>query len=1702
MKLRIYISFYALLVLFHQNAIGQLYGNEWIVPGQSYFRIPITQTGIYEISYSQINALGLSGIDPRRFQIFHHGVEQNILVLGESDGVFNTSDKIIFYAQAIDGTLDSALYEPYTSQPHRYYNLHGDVAYYFLTYNTSLSNKRMPVISATSSASPEAYHWDEKLYLFTDEYSRGREIYAGTHYSDGDVGEGWFGPAFTTQSTHILTADNLNTTSGQQPILEIMLVGRNNQAGRVVNILIGNPSSPAAVFPVNPFSYHSTVIFSQAINEGFFDASGNITVTIKANDVSSNNRISIAYIKLTYPQNLSMNDQPNKTITLAPSSSTRLIQMPWSLSGSPILFDIRNTNNISIIESTLTSGMLKAVIPESNSVPMKMYLSSSFIPASGIAAVDMTTPANFLTANYLIITHNKLMAAANEYAAYRSSVAGGSYNVMVMDVEKIYNLFSYGELTPLGIKKLCSYLADNNPNIQYVYIIGKGLDLLYSSQDPGSGQTYFYRKNPSVFINSPFPNFQLESFVPTYGSPASDLMFTMDAQYKPRIAIGRLFAANNNDVINYLNKVKEHELLDSNYLWRKHIIHLSGGKNLSEVNTFKSYMANFQNIAENSLFGGKVVKTYVKDLNNGTIDRADLADEVNKGVSYITFFGHASAYIIDIDIGFVSSDVEGYRNKGKYPLLIMNGCYTANSYFSKNTIAEDWINTPDRGALNVIGTTDLGFTGTLYNYTVTLYQQLFNTQLMLGKSVGSVQKNMLNVNSMERLSSTQMALHGDPAIKIYSPTKPDYEISGTKEQRADKPEHKAFIVADDGTKLTAATKSFRIRIPIKNFGAFNPEPIMTRVTRISNGKTIVYRDTIYSAVRYLDTVDFIIKGNNDFFSGLNKFIIEIDYNDSIPEMKEDNNVATIEYFIPLGAVRCLFPKEFSIVHKPQPITLVAQSSNLIIGNVDYYLEIDTSHKFDSPFKKTTIINAGPLVKWPNVAMATDNNTDSIVYYWRVRYNTIAPGEDTAWGTSSFVYIRDSPAGWSQSKYPQFLKDDIVNMNYNTLTKRWEFRSESKRVFARCYGNRSGTGPGNDIDSSLLNIGGDAILFPGYFYKRCNLSKYELLGNGQLGSTTYEIDGIVATAFTGSNFEHIYYPYPWWSCGRHPVNILKAFYGGSGIDNSVRDYAQSFLSNGDYYFFMANGNGQFSSWNNSVRDYLNSTFGATKIYDADDNEPYIFFGKKGATTPIAEAHSNDVNGFVEINVNIPINHTYGTITSTEIGPARRWGSFYKKVTDSTYGDEVYFKIIRINSAGVHVDTIGNFNFKPRPGNDLDSVDLAPLIDANLYPRIKLLAIFRDTLNLTPAQLKKWLVVYHKVPEGTMNPMVVGVDQYNIIKREEGADIKLTYNFENISDLSFDDSLKVEFLLVNSLKGSKREVLLIKADSLKPGQSVTFTYQYNTKGYWGDNQLRAFVNPYIQPEEYYNNNVIDISYEIIKDKTPPVIDVVFDGVHIMDGDIVSPSPVITITLVDNSKYLLLTNPEDLQIYMIYPGSKDLVTINHTNPDVLRYGQDPGADNRFIIEYQPKDLPDGIYSIVVQGRDVNGNKSGQLYRISFEVVNASTITNFYPYPNPFSTSTRFVFTLTGKHIPDDIKIQIMTVTGKVVREITKAELGHIHVGHNITDYAWDATDEFGDKLANGVYLYRVIIKDSNENAFNHRETAGDKSFKKNFGKLYILR
>ena len=81
---------------------------------------------------------------------------------------------------------------------------------------------------------------------------------------------------------------------------------------------------------------------------------------------------------------------------------------------------------------------------------------------------------------------------------------------------------------------------------------------------------------------------------------------------------------------------------------------------------------------------------------------------------------------------------------------------------------------------------------------------------------------------------------------------------------------------------------------------------------------------------------------------------------------------------------------------------------------------------------------------------------------------------------------------------------------------------------------------------------------------------------------------------------------------------------------------------------------------------------------------------------------------------------------------------------------------------------------------------------------------------------------------------------------------------------------------------------------------------------------------------------------------------------------------------------------------------------------------------------------------------------------------------YPNPFSNFTRFSFEHNRPNEVIDVLIQIFTVSGKLVKTLNNEIINH---GYRDNSIVWDGFDDFGDKLAKGVYLYRVVLQSKND-------------------------
>ena len=333
------------------------------------------------------------------------------------------------------------------------------------------------------------------------------------------------------------------------------------------------------------------------------------------------------------------------------------------------------------------------------------------------------------------------------------------------------------------------------------------------------------------------------------------------------------------------------------------------------------------------------------------------------------------------------------------------------------------------------------------------------------------------------------------------------------------------------------------------------------------------------------------------------------------------------------------------------------------------------------------------------------------------------------------------------------------------------------------------------------------------------------------------------------------------------------------------------------------------------------------------------------------------------------------------------------------------------------------------------------------------------------IKDWKIYYQPLPEGAIAPNVM-IDFRDSL--EIGEPLKLEVAFKNVSPHPFDSvAVKLNILDKNNVP---QNIVVPKQKPLVSGDTIVLRMNIDSKKFGDGNTLFLEFNPAgNHPEQYHFNNFLFKDFYVKVDRSNPMLDVTFDGVHILNRDLVSARPHIQIKIKDEAKFLLLNDTALSSVQIRYPDGT--IRTHHFDNDTLRFTPaTSSSDNSAVVDFYPsfdqQFNPEGDeYELIVNGKDRSGNKASNEYRIAFTVITKAMISNMLNYPNPFSTSTAFVFTITGSEIPQNMKVQILTVTGKIVREVTKEELGPLHIGRNITEFNWDGT-------ANGhATLYKKI-------------------------------
>jgi len=342
------------------------------------------------------------------------------------------------------------------------------------------------------------------------------------------------------------------------------------------------------------------------------------------------------------------------------------------------------------------------------------------------------------------------------------------------------------------------------------------------------------------------------------------------------------------------------------------------------------------------------------------------------------------------------------------------------------------------------------------------------------------------------------------------------------------------------------------------------------------------------------------------------------------------------------------------------------------------------------------------------------------------------------------------------------------------------------------------------------------------------------------------------------------------------------------------------------------------------------------------------------------------------------------------------------------------VIKLDLIGIRPDGVEEIIFEDIKEFDLDissvSSDRNPMLKINFYSK--------DETSFTSGQLDYWRILFEEVPEAVLNTEEKFV--FNSDTLLIGQPLMLNTIATNITGTDM-DSLLVRYTVVD--ESNQPFIEDVRLAPLKGGETIDINYEYETTELTGLNQFIVEINPEEeQKEQFYFNNIGIIDFNVNGDKINPILDVTFDGMHIMDGDIVSPTPSICVTLRDDSDVFSIDDISHFDLALQTLPDPQTYPVDLTASNVMFIPADSTNSTAKLI-FTP-DLESGEYILYAQGTDASGNLSGdQDIEVKFNVVSESTISNVLNYPNPFSTSTQFVFTLTGNEVPD-----VFTIKGTV--------------------------------------------------------------------------
>jgi len=426
--------------------------------GPGMVKLSVTLDGLYQVSPAMLTSAGVdvSMLDPRTFHMTSGGSDISIVVEGESDGVFDPSDRVIFYGVGI-------MNDRYTKTN---------------VYNLSFNGSAGPRVTSRSgsftgaASTPASFTTTAHAEVNINYTSR---IRVG-------VTEAWYwgvqtqGDAFTGTLTYPISLPRLDPAAHTLNVRARYLgLTSGNIGNHTPRLFLNNTQIAENSFggEVN-FTQSTTTASSLALS-----GSNDLKVTLLNVGNVGPDRVATDYFEIDYHRTYAVDG--DQLMFDGEGAGT----FHWSLSNlgsnSLLLMDVTTAGSPQSI--TVPAGQIVGPAPftasfEDTLASDRAYVISTRTALKTPQAVTLDIPSSLHTAangaDYIIITDRSLLSAMQPLATFRTAQG---LRTMVVATDDIYDEFNFGRSNPAAIRSFLTYAYttwSQLPAPSYILLAGDG----------------------------------------------------------------------------------------------------------------------------------------------------------------------------------------------------------------------------------------------------------------------------------------------------------------------------------------------------------------------------------------------------------------------------------------------------------------------------------------------------------------------------------------------------------------------------------------------------------------------------------------------------------------------------------------------------------------------------------------------------------------------------------------------------------------------------------------------------------------------------------------------------------------------------------------------------------------------------------------------------------------------------------------------------------------------------------------------------------------------------------------------------------------------------------------------------------------------------------------------------------------------------